>query len=129
MLGDRLARDVLARAEPHDRLRAAVAQPRDDAQSRPVTERCEHRRRFAQARRGRMRGGERTKSLTQLGKVYDWMAAQGLDRQSAVFAIGGGVIGDLVGFAAATYLRGLAFYQVPTTLLSQVDSSVGGKII
>jgi len=74
-----------------------------------------------------MRGGERTKSLTQLGKVYDWMAAQGLDRHSAVFAIGGGVIGDLVGFAAATYLRGLAFYQVPTTLLAMVDSSVGGK--
>jgi len=74
-----------------------------------------------------LRGGERTKSLTQLGKVYDWMAAQGLDRHSAVFAIGGGVIGDLVGFAAATYLRGLAFYQVPTTLLAMVDSSVGGK--
>jgi len=74
-----------------------------------------------------LRGGERTKSLAQLGKVYDWMAMQGLDRQSAVFAIGGGVIGDLVGFAAATYLRGLAFYQVPTTLLAMVDSSVGGK--
>jgi 3-dehydroquinate synthase len=74
-----------------------------------------------------LRGGERTKSLACLGKVYDWMAAQGLDRHSAVFAIGGGVIGDLAGFAAATYLRGLTFYQVPTTLLAMVDSSVGGK--
>jgi len=74
-----------------------------------------------------LRGGERTKSLAQLGKVYDWMAAEGLDRHSAVFAIGGGVIGDLAGFAAATYLRGVAFYQVPTTLLAMVDSSVGGK--
>jgi 3-dehydroquinate synthase len=74
-----------------------------------------------------LRGGERTKSLAQLGKVYDWMAAQGLDRKSAVFAIGGGVIGDLAGFAAATYLRGITLYQVPTTLLAMVDSSVGGK--
>jgi 3-dehydroquinate synthase len=74
-----------------------------------------------------LRGGERTKSLAQLGRVYDWMAAQGLDRHSAVFAIGGGVIGDLAGFAAATYLRGLTLYHAPTTLLAMVDSSVGGK--
>jgi len=74
-----------------------------------------------------LRGGEQTKSLRQLGRVYDWMAAQGLDRRGAVFAIGGGVIGDLAGFAAATYLRGLRLYHVPTTLLAMVDSSVGGK--
>jgi 3-dehydroquinate synthase len=74
-----------------------------------------------------LRGGERTKSLAQLGKVYDWMAAEKLDRRSVVFAIGGGVIGDLAGFAAASYLRGITFYQVPTTLLAMVDSSVGGK--
>jgi len=72
-------------------------------------------------------GNEKTKSLTVLGKAYDWMAAEGLDRHSVVFAVGGGVIGDLAGFAAATYLRGLDFYQVPTTLLAMVDSSVGGK--
>ena len=72
-------------------------------------------------------GGEKTKSLECLGKVYDWMAGLGLDRKSVVFAVGGGVIGDLAGFAAATYLRGLDFYQVPTTLLAMVDSSVGGK--
>ncbi len=74
-----------------------------------------------------LRGGERTKSLNQLGKVLDWMAAEGLDRRSVVFAVGGGVLGDLAGFAAASYLRGVAFYQVPTTLLAMVDSSVGGK--
>ena len=74
-----------------------------------------------------LRGGERTKSLAQLGRVLDWMAAQGLDRRCAVFAIGGGVMGDLAGFAAASYLRGVALYHAPTTLLAMVDSSVGGK--
>jgi 3-dehydroquinate synthase len=74
-----------------------------------------------------LRGGEHTKSLRQLGRVYDWLASLGLDRHGAVFAVGGGVIGDLAGFAAATYLRGVDFYQVPTTLLAMVDSSVGGK--
>lgn len=71
--------------------------------------------------------GEETKSLTELGRVLDFLAENRLDRGSAVFAAGGGVIGDLAGFAAASYLRGIAFYQVPTTLLAMVDSSVGGK--
>jgi 3-dehydroquinate synthase len=59
--------------------------------------------------------------------LYDWLAASNIDRSGALFALGGGVIGDLVGFAAASYLRGIDFYQVPTTLLAMVDSSVGGK--
>ncbi len=71
--------------------------------------------------------GEGTKSLAALGRALDFFAAQGLGRSDAVFAAGGGVIGDLAGFAAATYLRGIDFYQVPTTLLAMVDSSVGGK--
>ncbi len=71
--------------------------------------------------------GEETKSLTELGRVLDFLAEQRVDRGGALFAAGGGVIGDLAGFAAASYLRGIAFYQVPTTLLSMVDSSVGGK--
>ena len=71
--------------------------------------------------------GEETKSLTQLGRVLDFLAEHRVDRGGALFAAGGGVIGDLAGFAAASYLRGVAFYQVPTTLLSMVDSSVGGK--
>lgn len=71
--------------------------------------------------------GEASKSLTVFGQVLDFMAAQKLDRGGVLVAIGGGVVGDLGGFAAAAYLRGIDFYQVPTTLLSMVDSSVGGK--
>jgi len=82
---------------------------------------------FAKAPQIVLPAGESTKSLANLGKVLDFLAAERLDRTSAVFAIGGGVIGDLAGFAAASYLRGIDFYQVPTTLLAMVDSSVGGK--
>jgi 3-dehydroquinate synthase len=71
--------------------------------------------------------GEETKSLAEFGRVLDFMAAQRLDRASVLVAAGGGVIGDLAGFAAASYLRGIDFLQIPTTLLSMVDSSVGGK--
>lgn len=71
--------------------------------------------------------GESTKSLEALGRVLDFMAEHRLDRGSILIAVGGGVIGDLAGFAAAVYLRGIAFWQVPTTLLAMVDSSVGGK--
>ena len=71
--------------------------------------------------------GEETKSLAELGRVLDFMAAQHLDRASVLVAAGGGVIGDLAGFSAASYLRGIDFLQIPTTLLSMVDSSVGGK--
>ncbi len=71
--------------------------------------------------------GETSKCLRQLGDVYDALAAGRLDRGSALIALGGGVAGDLGGFAAATYLRGIDFVQVPTTLLAQVDASVGGK--
>jgi 3-dehydroquinate synthase len=71
--------------------------------------------------------GEGAKSLGGLGRVLDFLAANRLDRGGAVFAVGGGVIGDLGGFAAAAWLRGIDFYQVPTTLLAMVDSSVGGK--
>ncbi len=71
--------------------------------------------------------GEATKSLESLGRVLDFMAEQRLDRGSVLAAVGGGVMGDLAGFAAAVYLRGVAFWQVPTTLLAMVDSSVGGK--
>lgn len=71
--------------------------------------------------------GEGSKSLEQLGELYAALASGGLDRGSAVVALGGGVVGDLAGFAAATYLRGIPFVQVPTTLLAQVDASVGGK--
>lgn len=71
--------------------------------------------------------GEKSKSLEGLGEVLDFLANHRLDRSGVLFVVGGGVIGDLGGFAAATWLRGLDFYQVPTTLLAMVDSSVGGK--
>ncbi len=71
--------------------------------------------------------GERTKSLSQLGRVLDFLAAQRLGRGDVLWVVGGGVIGDLGGFAAASYLRGIDYVQAPTTLLAMVDSSVGGK--
>lgn len=71
--------------------------------------------------------GEGAKSLDGLGRVLNFLAAEKLDRSGVLFAVGGGVIGDLGGFAAATWLRGIDYYQVPTTLLAMVDSSVGGK--
>jgi 3-dehydroquinate synthase len=71
--------------------------------------------------------GERFKSLRTLESALEFLSARGLERSDAIVALGGGVVGDLAGFAAAVYLRGLPFLQVPTTLLSQIDSSVGGK--
>jgi len=71
--------------------------------------------------------GEGSKSLAQVGELYDRLLEMQCDRRAVLVAFGGGVIGDLTGFVAATYLRGIPFVQVPTTLLSQVDSSVGGK--
>jgi 3-dehydroquinate synthase len=72
--------------------------------------------------------GETAKSLKTVEFCYDRLAAHRLERKSFIIALGGGVVGDLAGFVAATYLRGVAFVQVPTTLLAQVDSSVGGKV-
>ena len=72
--------------------------------------------------------GETAKSLKSVQTCYDRLAGHRLERKSFIVALGGGVVGDLAGFVAATYLRGIAFVQVPTTLLAQVDSSVGGKV-
>lgn len=72
--------------------------------------------------------GEHSKSLDAAMKLYTKAITLGLDRNSAIIALGGGVIGDLSGFVAATYLRGVPFIQIPTSLLAQVDSSVGGKV-
>ncbi len=71
--------------------------------------------------------GEQTKSLDQALALYDQALEQGLDRSSLILALGGGMVGDLAGYVAGTYLRGIPFIQMPTTLLSMVDSSVGGK--
>ena len=72
--------------------------------------------------------GEASKCVEQLSRLWECMMDFGLTRTDAVVALGGGVVGDLAGFAAATILRGVDFVQIPTTLLSQVDSSVGGKV-
>lgn len=71
--------------------------------------------------------GETFKTLATVGRLYDAFQANALDRAATVIALGGGVLGDVVGFAAATYLRGVRVVQVPTTLLAQVDASIGGK--
>ncbi|HEU6449174.1 MAG TPA: 3-dehydroquinate synthase [Verrucomicrobiae bacterium] len=71
--------------------------------------------------------GEKAKSLKCVQHCYDQLASHRLERKSFIVALGGGVVGDLAGFVAATYLRGIPFVQIPTTLLAQVDSSVGGK--
>jgi len=72
--------------------------------------------------------GENSKTLSSYGEVMENVITTGLSRDGVILAIGGGVVGDLAGFVAATYLRGVAYIQVPTTLLAQVDSSIGGKV-
>jgi 3-dehydroquinate synthase len=72
--------------------------------------------------------GERFKNLQSVSRIYEALIRAGADRGSAIVAVGGGVVGDTAGFAAATFLRGITLVQVPTTLLAQVDSSVGGKV-
>ncbi len=74
-----------------------------------------------------IQAGEEHKNLNEIQKLYEHLILQKLDRQDLLIALGGGVIGDMTGFAAATFLRGIRFVQIPTTLLSQVDSSIGGK--
>jgi 3-dehydroquinate synthase len=74
-----------------------------------------------------MKEGERHKSLRSLAEALTFLSQSRLERNDCVVALGGGVVGDLAGFAAATYLRGVSFIQVPTTLLAQIDASVGGK--
>lgn len=71
--------------------------------------------------------GEKNKNLSVIEKIYEKLIVEKFDRKDFLLALGGGVTGDMTGYAAATYLRGISFIQVPTTLLSQVDSSIGGK--
>jgi 3-dehydroquinate synthase len=82
---------------------------------------------FASIPRLTLAAGEKTKSLENFGRIQDFLAANRITRQGLLWVVGGGVMGDLGGFAAASYLRGIQYVQVPTTLLAMVDSSVGGK--
>lgn len=75
-----------------------------------------------------IRPGETAKALSQTSALYDWLFESRAERGDLIIALGGGVIGDLVGFVAATYMRGLRWAQIATTLLAQVDSSIGGKV-
>ena len=72
--------------------------------------------------------GETSKNLETVRKVYSWLAERKAERGHLILAVGGGVVGDLAGFVAATYLRGIPFVQVPTTLLAMMDASIGGKV-
>lgn len=75
-----------------------------------------------------IKGGEKSKHINRTGEVYNQLIEYGADRKSLILAFGGGVVGDFAGFIASTYLRGIRFVQIPTTLLACVDSSVGGKV-
>lgn len=75
-----------------------------------------------------LKDGEKEKTIGSLQKIWDKALKIKLERKDAIIALGGGVIGDITGFAASTYLRGIDFIQIPTTLLAQVDSSIGGKV-
>jgi 3-dehydroquinate synthase len=83
--------------------------------------------RYSQVHEVQLPDGEAHKDWQTLQKIFDALLERGCDRKTVLFALGGGVVGDMTGFAAASYMRGVPFVQVPTTLLAQVDSSVGGK--
>ena len=74
-----------------------------------------------------MEGGEQSKTLREAERIYEFLLDNGVTRSDIIIALGGGVIGDIAGFAAATYLRGIRYAQIPTTLLAMIDSSIGGK--
>ena len=83
--------------------------------------------RYSQVHEVQLPDGEEHKTWQTLQTIFDTLLENGCDRKTVLFALGGGVVGDMTGFAAASYMRGVPFVQVPTTLLAQVDSSVGGK--
>jgi 3-dehydroquinate synthase len=83
--------------------------------------------RFARVTTVILPDGEAFKTWQTMGRIFDALLAQGHDRKTTIVALGGGVVGDIAGFAAACYMRGVDYIQLPTTLLAQVDSSVGGK--
>lgn len=97
-----------------------------DLHARDIRERVEQAGVFAELLV--VPAGEPSKSAARANALWEQLSERAVDRQTAIVAVGGGVVGDLAGFAAATFARGLPFYQIPTTLLAMVDSSVGGKV-
>ena len=116
-------RRTMARLEPTGAVVIA------DASVRPVAQTVAKHLKAARVKSSVLvvKGGERSKSLVSLGKVLAFLERQRIDRGGVLVAVGGGTIGDLAGLAAATWLRGIRYVEVPTTLLAMVDSSIGGK--
>ena len=118
-------RGVLARADQHLRLDRRVLIVTDSGvpehYAKTVADRC------AEGVICTIAEGESSKSLDGFGRLLQTMLDHGFSRKDCVVAVGGGVVGDLAGFAASAYMRGIDFYNIPTTLLSQIDSSIGGK--
>ena len=83
---------------------------------------------FSEVKACTFKAGEKSKNLETIREFYDFLLENKFDRKSVIAGLGGGVVGDMAGFAAATFMRGIDFIQIPTTLLAQVDSSVGGKV-
>lgn len=120
-----IARGALKEASRHFDLDRKVLVVSDEGVPSPYVEEV-----LSQCPMGKkliLRQGDANKNLSQVEAVYSSLSENGFSRGDAVIALGGGMIGDLAGFAASTYMRGIDFYNIPTTLLSQVDSSIGGK--
>lgn len=118
-------RGILAKADEYLNLKRRVLVVTDDgvpaSYSKALADQCQESVIFNVAQ------GEDSKSLEVFGQLLKAMLDHGFSRKDAVVAVGGGVVGDLAGFAASAYMRGIDFYNIPTTLLSQIDSSIGGK--
>ncbi len=117
--------DFIRLSVPRARLALVVADANTEAHARTICDSLQHLN--CKTGLAIVPSGESTKSLTEFGKLLDALADLPADRQTLVVAVGGGVVGDLAGFAASAYNRGLPLIMIPTTLLSMVDSSVGGK--
>lgn len=135
-LGDRsydilIGRDLIGTLATHPALpRAAAALIVTNTTVQPLYEaelRAALATRYPAVHTVALPDGEIHKDWSTLNRVFDALLSHGCDRKTVLFALGGGVVGDMAGFAAACYMRGVPFVQVPTTLLAQVDSSVGGK--
>lgn len=120
-----VARGVLAKANQHLNLNRRALIVTDTgvpvSYSKTIAEQCKESMIYTVAE------GESSKSLVVFGQLLQTMLDHGFSRKDCVIAVGGGVVGDLSGFAASAYMRGIDFYNIPTTLLSQIDSSIGGK--